>query len=253
MSTTLVAIGIFLLFNLVAIASVAFSHYKKWRIDLTQYRHYTATVFNICGVVYALFLGFIIWDVWERYYDMKKLVHEEAAALTNLARDVTVLPEQGEEGVQGAIRAYLSEMAHIDWRELEHKSNLSRRDALVNKIWEAYYAYSPTTPEETIWYTAGIEQLNHFSQARSNRLFEGESTVGPLRWALLIFGGLVLISIPCFFRVEYFTFKLILTLFLANIVAFMLFITYSLDHPFSGYRRIDSYPFQYALKVIQPW
>ena len=32
---------------------------------------------------------------------------------------VTVFPEQGEEGIQGAIRGYLQEMSSLDWRKLE--------------------------------------------------------------------------------------------------------------------------------------
>ena len=123
----------------------------------------------------------------------------------------------------------------------------------VTDIWNAYYAYTPTTDKERIWYSESLDKLSAFSNARMTRIFNAQNSVGASRWALLLFGGIILIAIPCFFRVEYLVYKLILTLFLANLVAFMLFITHSLDHPFSGQQKIDSFPYEYALEVTKSW
>jgi Protein of unknown function (DUF4239) len=244
----LVALSIFVGLNAVAVGSVLFSQWKRWQVDLTEYRHYTTVIFNVCGVVYALYLGFVIWDVWDSFDQVRKTVYQEAGTLTSLYRDSVVFGDSSR--IHKAIHDYLEHVVEQEWGLMGQRKEFEASDVLVEDIWQAYYAYDPQGPKERIWYAEALDKLNVLSQARMGRMFATRSGVGPLQWFLLLLGGAVLVSIPCFFRVELLAFKLVLTLFLANIVAFMLFITYSLDHPFRGYGRISSYPFEYALQVL---
>lgn len=242
------ALIFFVILNLVAIGSVLFSHHKKWRVDLTRYRHYTALIFNVCGITYALFLGFVIWDVWERHFDVKQTIQEEGKYLIDLYRNAKVFPQKEESAIQDALKAYMQYMVDVEWHE-----SLKEGDHYINAIWDAYYDYVPENDYERIWYTESLDKLSELTNTRMTRLFNRTSSVGPLRWILLILGAIVLVMIPCFFKVDYFVFKLVLTLFLANIIAFMLFIIYSLDHPFSGFERLKWEPYEYALESVESW
>lgn len=102
------AIGIFFLFNLAALIGVLIFHRKKWNIDVTQFRHYTSLVFQICGVVYALFLGFIVWDAWERFYDVKRTIQNEAKYLVDLYQDSSVLGEEFYKSMREKSVSYLN-------------------------------------------------------------------------------------------------------------------------------------------------
>ena len=247
------AYGIFVLFNLAALISVFAFHKKVWRIDLTTFRHYTTLVFQLCGIVYAFFLSFIVWDVWERYYDVKSTIQNESKALVDLYRDTTVFSEPSRTEIQAKLRQYLLQVVEYEWLNMEKPGAFEKGDALINEIWDAYYTYTPVTDKEQIWYTESLSKLNDFTNARLMRIFNNTSSVGTLRWVLLIVGGLFLISIPCFCKIDLLVFKLLLMLFFANIIAFLLFIVFSLDHPFTGVVEIDALPLEYALRTIKSW
>lgn len=247
------AFAIFVLFNFVAVGSVLLFHKKKWHVDPTQFRHYTSLIFQICGIIYALFLSFIVWDVWERFYDVKRTIQNESKYLVDLSRDATVFDPEMEDPLQEKIKEYLAHAINNEWPKMEQPGALLDGDRMVHEIWQLYYTYTPVTEKERIWYSESIERLNAFTNARLTRIFNNTSSVGPLRWTLLLLGGLFLTSIPCFFKIDFLFFKLLLVLFLANIIAFLLFMIFSLDHPFTGYVEIDPSPFHYALETIKPW
>ncbi len=247
------AYAIFVLFNLAALVSVFIFHKKKWRIDLTNFHHYTSLVFQICGIVYAFFLSFIVWDVWERFYDVKRTIQEESKDLVDLYRDTSVFGEPAEKNMQTKLREYLIQVVTYEWRHMEVPGAFVRGDELIDEIWDTYYAYTPQTSKESIWYGESIRKLDSFTKARLTRIFNNSSSVGNMRWALLIVGGLFLVSMPCFFKIDLLFYKLLLTLFLANIIAFLLFVVFSLDHPFTGHVEIDAQPLKYALKTIRSW
>lgn len=56
------AIALFVLFNSVALVGVLLFRRSKWNVTVTRAHHYTSLIFQICGVIYALFVGFIVWD-----------------------------------------------------------------------------------------------------------------------------------------------------------------------------------------------
>lgn len=245
------AIGIFFLFNLAALIGVLIFHRKKWNVDVTQFRHYTSLVFQICGVVYALFLGFIVWDVWERFYDVKRTIQNEAKYLVDLYQDSSVLGEEFYKSMREKSVSYLNHVIEKEWPNMEKADSFIEGDLIVDEIWALYYAYTPQTEKQAIWFTESLRKLDEFTDARLTRIFNNANSVGHLRWILLIGGGLFLISIPCFFKIELLFFKFFLVFFLANIIAFLLFIVFSLDHPFTGHVEIDTQPLDYALRIIK--
>jgi len=247
------AFGIFVLFNLAALIGVLLFHRKQWHVDVMQFRHYTSLVFQTCGIIYALFLGFIVWDVWERFYEVKRTSQDEAKYLVDLSRDATVFGKETEDHLQSKFEAYLKHVIHVEWPHMEHPGAFEKGDEMVHGIWKAYYAIDPKGEKESIWYTESLRKLNEFTDARLTRIFNHSNSVGVLRWILLLVGGLFLISMPCFFKIDILFFKLFLVFFLANIIAFMLFIVFSLDHPFTGYVEIETQPLEYALQTIKPW
>ena len=246
------ACAIFILFNSVAVFSVLIFYKKEWRVDLIQFRHYFCLVFQVCGIVYALFLSFIVWDVWERFYDVKRMIQDESKYLVDIYRDSVIFGEKGEL-IKTELEKYLDHVIQFEWQHMEEPEALKKGDIMIKTIWKTYYDYTPVTEKERIGYAESLGKMNEFTNARLTRIFNNSSSVGVLRWILLIGGGLFLVSMPCFFKIELLFFSFFLALFLANIIAFMLFIIFSLDHPFVGYVEIGPQPMEYALDTIKLW
>lgn len=245
------AIGIFILFNGVALLAVVLFPRKKWNIEAVQGFHYISLVFQICGVIYALFVGFIVWDVWERFYAVKHNVQEEAEYLLDIYQDSSVFGKEIQAKLKSQFLNYLNQVIQHEWPNMEIPGIFAKGNAMVDGIWETYYDYTPASRKQEIWYQESITKLDRFSLARLTRIFNNANSVGVFRWCLLIGGGLFLMSIPCFFKVKLFFIKYFLIFFLANMISFLLFIIFSLDHPFIGKVEIDHQPFTYVRKIIE--
>lgn len=246
----LCAIGIFILLNGMALLGAMFFPRKKWNIEAVGF-HYTSLIFQVCGVIYALFVGFIVWDVWERFDAVKHQVQLEAEYILDIYQDSSAFGEQMEKKIHSQFSTYLNHVIENEWPKMEIPKVFVEGDAMVDGIWKTYYDYSPTNRKQEIWYQESISKLDKFALARLTRIFNNANSVGALRWCLLIGGGLFLLSIPCFFRVKSHFLKFVLIFYLANIISFLLVIIFSLDHPFIGNVEIDYKPLKYVLKKIE--
>lgn len=188
---------------------------------------------------------------WERFYKVKYTTQDEAQYLVDIYQDASALGHDMQATLQPVFVDYLNQVIDQEWPNMEKMSIFEKGDALVDTIWNLYYTYTPTTPKQTIWYTETIRKLDKFALARLTRIFNNANSVGNLRWILLIGGGLFLLSIPCFFKIDLLFFKFFLVFFLANIIAFLLFIIFSLDHPFTGHVEITPQALVYARQAIQ--
>lgn len=245
--------AIFGVFNLFALINVLLFHRKHWGVDLMKYRHYTSLIFQICGIVYALFLSFIVWDVWERYYDVNRKIQNEAKNVVDLYRNSEVFDPEVREAIRLGLEDYLRQVVEQEWPQMESPGSLRKGDNDIQNLWRIFIDFVPDTDQERIWYAESLKRLNALADARLTRIFNNANSVGTLRWILLIAGGLFLVTMPCFFQIDLLALKFFLTFFLANILAFLLFIIFSLDHPFTGHIEIDPQPLEYALQTVQRW
>ena len=246
----LAAIGIFVLFNAVAFLGVIFFPREKWNIKSIGIE-YTSLIFQICGVIYALFVGFIVWDVWERFYAVKQNVRTEAEYALRIFQDASVFGKPMQDELKTQLTTYLKHVSEVEWPKMEVPGVFIEGNSMVDAIQGTFYNYTPATRKQEIWYENVILKLDKLSVARLNRILNNSNSVGALRWCLLIGGGLFLLLIPCFFWTKSFFLRAFLVLFLANIISFLLFVIFSLDHPFIGYVEIGDHPIQEVLKMIK--
>jgi hypothetical protein len=76
------------------------------------------------------------------------------------------------------------------------------------------------------------------------------TTPDPLNpvWPVLIIGGVLLIGFTYFFRMDNLWLQAAMTAVLAVLIAGVLFLIFSLDHPFTGPVQVDREPFRHALQ-----
>src|SRR6476646_10605594 len=88
-------------------------------IPLAELRGSTDAVGNYLqtvGGIYAVLLAFVVYVVWGQYNDARGYVDREAAAIVDLHRMSSGLPEPTHREIHRHLRAYLEAVLGQEWR-----------------------------------------------------------------------------------------------------------------------------------------
>lgn len=202
--------------------------------SLKSHHDVAGFVFANIGVLYAVLVGFIVVNVHSRYVKINETAELEASYLGQLYRDAEVFPESNRTEIRDAIKTYEDSVAHLEWKLMTQGVVSTQTEKALNDVWQSYYRTEPVSFKQTIWYTQSISVLNEMMKVRLSRLVESTGYLGPQMWFLLVLGGVIMIAFTWFFSVESLTSHLLLASVLAALIAFLLFLIYSLDTAFSG-------------------
>lgn len=217
---------------------------------LKAHHDVAAVVFANIGVLYAVLLGFTVVNVQTRFDKIKETAHQEASYLAELYRDSAVFPPENKEQIRNALRKYGESVLTDEWEIMNQKRYAFIVNQNLHKLWESYYAIEPKSNREIAWYSQSIDKLNSLMDARLTRILGSKESLGGEMWSLLIIGGMVLIGFIGFFGLESMTTHLMMASILASLTAFLLFLIYSLDTPFSGNLTVSTTVYENVLKLL---
>ena len=233
----------FLLTNIVVkICRNILSHDK-----LEKYKDITALYVNIIGVLYGIFLAFVVVAIWESYDHTKENIERETNALGNLYRDAQNLPNADRNIIQGDIRTYLYNVVNKEWRS-EKNFDECEESVAANYALQNYISnFNPQTKHEEIIYQMMLSDLNDMGIARRIRVSENTAEMPLIIWVILILGAFSLIIYLGCFYIEDIRFHLWLAFGVSGLVAILLFIAFALNYPFTGSTAIPPDSFQNLL------
>jgi hypothetical protein len=102
----------------------------------------------------------------------------------------------------------------------------------------------------SVWLAAFLGQLTALTSARNSRVLDALPKIPGLLWAGLLFGGVLLVALTGFVRLESKVGHVVLSSSVAVLLGLLLFIVFWLDHPFGTQLGVTSAPFERALSVF---
>lgn len=204
----------------------------------------TSAVYAMVGVVYAVILGFVIVVVWQQFGDASAGVQREVSELGVLLRDAKAFPQPVREDVTERIVAYARAVVDEEWATMAKGERSPAALAAYERVWEAYYAYEPATPQAAAFRDESLGVLTELSRSRRERVLAARSSVPTLLWVMLVLGGVVVIGYTLLLSVRNAVLHAVSVAVVTLVVSVALFIVLTLDHPFTGSLRIDPYAFQ---------
>ncbi|MFF4345990.1 hypothetical protein [Streptomyces sp. NPDC001530] len=196
------------------------------------------------GVVYAIVLGLAIAGVWEARGVAQDHVQTEAQALHEISERVRVYPPDVRDHVRGDVNAYVSHVVTTEWQTMADDGHVTAQGGrLFGRIRQDVTDYQPKTDFEAQAYQPLVDQVTAADAARSARADSTGATMPGVVWFGLITGALVTVGMVFALQIRRTTRELILAGLFSALIAFLLFLIWDFDAPYSRGITASAEPF----------
>jgi hypothetical protein len=186
---------------------------------------------------------------WQQFSMAQAVVADEASTLTTMYRQTVALPAPEQTQLRQLLRQYANAVAGSEW---EHQSSGGTSDSAGSAITGMYSVIGSQPPGASSGpiNQAFLNQLTVLASDRSTRIIDAKPRIPSLLFAVLIFGGIVLIALTAFLRMGSKLGHMVVSSTIAILLGLMLCIVFLLDHPFATHRGITPETFQRSLEVF---
>ncbi len=196
------------------------------------------------GVVYAIVLGLAIAGVWEARDSAQSYVQTEAQALHEISERVRVYPPQTRDLIRADVNSYVSYVVRSEWPTMAHQERITDHGtALLQKVREDVTDYRPKNDFEAQAYQPLLDQMAAADQARNARGDSTGATMPSVVWWGLLTGAVITVGMVFALQIRRTKRELLLAGLFSATIAFMLFLIWDLDAPYSRGIAVTAEPF----------
>ncbi|MGW3025306.1 bestrophin-like domain [Streptomyces sp. NPDC001221] len=196
------------------------------------------------GVVYAIVLGLAIAGVWEARNAAQDHVQAEAQALHEISERVRVYPPDVRDRIRADVNVYVGQVVGPEWKAMAHQAKVTGRGAdLLQRIRRDVTDYKPRSDFEAQAYQPLLDQVTAADTARTARADSTGSTMPPVVWFGLIAGAVITIGMVFALQIRRTPRELVLAGLFSALIAFLLFLIWDFDAPYSRGITASSEPF----------
>ncbi|MFH8630211.1 DUF4239 domain-containing protein [Streptomyces lydicus] len=196
------------------------------------------------GVVYAIVLGLAIAGVWEARSAAEDTVRTEAQALHEVSARARAYPPPVRDRIRSDVTAYASYVVHKEWPVMAERGQLTARGTeLLAKVRSDVTDYHPANDFEGQSYQPLVDQVGVVDAARSARADAADSTLPGVVWFGLITGGAICIGVVFTLQIRRSPRELLMAGLFSALIAFLLFLVWDFDAPFSRGISASADPF----------
>lgn len=217
------------------------------REDQSIAGHFSAAIDRLYGVL----LAFVVILVWNHFDDGKVIVAREANQVGDLSRMAKVFSPSVERSIRKALINYATTVTDDEWPAMAQHRESMRTWMAMHELWNTVREVHPSTAQETVVYDRMLFRLNELSDSRRLRLLASEDRVPGIMWVLLVLGGGATIASTYFLRLNSHAPQVLLTVLVAGVIGFILFLIISLNSPFAGSIRLPPTALRHELERIQ--
>jgi hypothetical protein len=206
-------------------------------------------VYATIAVTYAVILGFVVVSVWEKFEDATTNAEREANEVADLYRLAAWFPDSDREALQNALADYARSVVADEWPAM-HRGDAPAAETGVTlqAVWDLYRAIDQTSDVQTVAYDDSLDRLQDLGNDRRLRILQSDGGLPGILWAVLVAGGALTIGFAFGFGVERTVSHALMISILAASVGLLLFLVWSLNHPFQGGVAVSPDGYELAIR-----
>lgn len=247
--------GLWLFLAVVLAGSVTLAIGTVWLANTTVHRPGAkketgslSSFVTTVALVYGALLGFTVVVAWEQFSSAEENVTSESSTLATMYRQTISLAPSEQETMRKLLRVYTT-AAQAEWdRQGRDAASATARDAITD-MYRVLGSHDPEAAANPI-YAELRDQLNLLASQRNTRVLDFTPRIPGLLWTGLLFGGILLIGMIGFTRLDSRRNHMILSSAIAVLLGLLLFLIYWLDHPFGRQLGVTPASFDYSVQVF---
>jgi hypothetical protein len=196
------------------------------------------------GVVYAIVLGLAIAGVWEARSVAQDHVQAEAQALHEISERVRVYPPEVRDRIRADVNAYVGHVVTTEWKSMTDKGEVTDRgEELLARVRADVTDYQPASDFQAQAYQPLLDQMAAADEARNARAGSTGATMPGVVWFGLLAGAVITIGMVFALQIRRTSRELILAGLFSALIAFLLFLIWDFDAPYSRGIAASAEPF----------
>jgi hypothetical protein len=248
--------GLWLFLALVVAASVLLAVGSVWLANKTTLRPgakeetgslspFVTTV----ALVYGALLGFTVVVAWEQFSSAETNVTNESSTLATMYRQTVSLAAPEQTTIRELLRKYTTAV-QAEWDSQGSAAASGTARAAITDMYRVLGAQQPPTVASNPINAEIRGQLNVLTSQRNTRVLDARPRIPGLLWGGLLFGGVLLIALIGFTRLDNRLNHMILSSAIAVLLGLLLFLIFWLDHPFGRQLGVTPTSFGYTVQVF---
>ncbi|MFF9481574.1 hypothetical protein [Streptomyces sp. NPDC014733] len=186
------------------------------------------------GVVYAIVLGLAIAGVWEARGTAEDTVRTEAQALHEISARARAYTPPVRDQIRADVDRYVTYVVRKEWPVMAEQGEITAQGTdLLAKVRADVTDHRPRDTFEEQSYQPLVDQVAVADGARNARADAAGTALPAVVWFGLISGGVVTVGLIFTLQIRRSGKELLMAGLFSALIAFLLFLVWDLDAPFS--------------------
>lgn len=248
--------GLWLFLAVVLAACVALAIGSVWLANKTVHRPGAkketgslSSFVTTVALVYGALLGFTVVVAWEQFSSAEENVSNESSTLATMYRQTVTLAAPEQETMRKLLRVYTT-AAVAEWDRQGREAASATAGNAITDMYRALGSQGPAGAASNPINAELRDQLNLLASQRNTRVLDFKPRIPGLLWSGLLFGGVLLIGMIGFTRLDNQRNHMILSSAIAVLLGLLLFLIFWLDHPFGEQLGVTPATFDYTVQVF---
>jgi hypothetical protein len=209
----------------------------------TEASRTAAIMLGVLANIYAVLIAFVIVQGWSNLQQAQSYVDSQATALTEIRQNSKVLGAADSRPIDASLDRYAQSVLAYDFPSMErhgHRSPVTT--AQLEALFRSVRMVTPRGPAQVAFYNQTVDRLDTIVSARQSAATASDGTLPAPLYLLLALGGIIVVGLACVLDSKHRRSHVIIVCSIAVVIAFMLAIVVSFDHPFTGNIAVSDRP-----------
>jgi hypothetical protein len=165
-----------------------------FHLRVTREEHDIAiNLMQVVAAYIGIMLAFSGVQVWQQFSDTKTAVSQEAAAASELYRDLTTYGP-ATLAARTDLRAYVASIVNDEWPLLEQGKGSTATETVLATLFVDFGKIHPKDARDTAIYTETFSKLNSLVVLRRERIIDSQSGIPTILWIVGLVGSILTVS-----------------------------------------------------------
>ena len=201
---------------------------------LASHKEVAGFIIAVIGTLYSVLMALVVTNVWAQFEESAHVAEHEAELTISMYRDAAVFATDSS-AIRPSLREYATSVVNEEWPSMaEDQEESGATDLALARLFRSYRSIQPQNAAEEIFLHNSLDRLDDITAARRERIAASSKKLpGPL-WLVLVAGAAITLGFTLILPVRNVRAQGLMVSSVAAMTALMLFLTLSLDLPFSG-------------------